>query len=418
MRRPSRNVEDDMSRVFAPLSLFALVAMALSFVAATPAAAQKKFDVVIQVNNMAITRYEIDQRQNFYKAIGQRGNLAKKTENDLIEDRLRMQAARNMGLQLTQEALTQELENFAGRADLDLRQFEQFLRSRGVDLQTASDFVEANVTWREVVRARFAGRGEVTEAEIDRALANSGGRGGLRVLISEIVLPARPRGGEARRAKRLADRISRIRSASAFSAEARRHSFAATRNKGGRLNWMDLNELPAPLRPIILGLKPGEVTEPLEVPNAILLFQLREIEEIKPKRRKTAALEFATINVPESRAADIMNRIDVCDDLYGVAKRLGGKDLERDTLKPSQIDQEVALQLANLDADELTILPGPAGMTRIVMLCGRSFELATGDEGEEARRAQIAEQLRQRRLSSLADGYLQELRAKATIVRP
>ncbi len=404
-----------MSRAPAYLTFFTAVLVACAAVFATPAVAQKKFDVIITVNNSSITRYEMDQRVKFYEAIGQRGNLKKQAEEDLIEDRLRMQAARSMGLELNDGAVTDEMERFASRANLSLQQFEQYLISRGVAVQTARDFIESNITWRAVVRTRFAGRGEVSEVEIDRALANSGGRGGLRLLISEIILPARPR--EARRAKRLAERLSKIRSTSTFSAEARRHSASATRGKGGRLEWMDLNELPPALRPILLELKPGEVTEPLEVENAILLFQLRDLQEIKPKKRKTSALEFATINVPEGRTQDILARIDVCDDLYGVAKRMGGRDLERETLKPGQIDKEVALKLANMDADEMTTLPGPAGTTKIIMLCGRSFELNTDDEGEEARRAQISEQLRQRRLSSLADGYLQELRAKARIVR-
>ncbi|MGB0799307.1 MAG: peptidylprolyl isomerase, partial [Planktomarina sp.] len=57
------------------------------------AQAQKKYEVVITVNDAAITRYEIDQRLKFNAVIGQRGARRAKVEDTLIDDRLRLQAA-------------------------------------------------------------------------------------------------------------------------------------------------------------------------------------------------------------------------------------------------------------------------------------------------------------------------------------
>ncbi len=374
--------------------------------------AQNKYEAVITVNGDGITPYEISQRTKFFQVIGQRGKTKRQIEDELIEDRLRLQAAKRNGIALTKEGLETELERFAGRADLTVDQFAKILRSNGVDIQTARDFIEANITWREVVRARFAGQGNISETEIDRALENRGSRGGLQVLFSEIVLPARPQLGEVRRAKRLANRITKIRSTSKFSAEARKYSASPTRRNGGRLQWTDISDVPAPLRPILLALKPGEVTAPLEVTNAILLFQLRDVRETTPKKRQVSAIEYATIDVPSQRTNDIMARIDVCDDLYGVAKKLGGTNLVRDTKKPDAIAKEISLLLSRMDANEVSVTPGPADTNTIVMMCGRSFVA-----NEDASREVVSDQLRQRRLSSLADGYLAELRAKARIVR-
>lgn len=374
--------------------------------------AQGKFDPSIVVNSDAITPFEIDQRAKFLKVTGRRGNFTQMAKDGLIEDRLRMQAAKRAGILLTEEALARELENFASRANLSLQQLSGVLKSAGVDPITLRDFVEINVTWREVVRSRFAGRGQVSDAEIDRAMAASNGQGGLRVLFSEIVLPARPVNNEIATAKANAARLTKIRSISQFSTEARRLSASPTRDKGGKLDWINVSELPAPLRPILTNLKPGEVTAPLEVENAILLFQLRGIQEVAGKAPVATALEYATFDAPSTVISKIIPQVDVCDDLYGIAKKFKGIDLNRDVQKPSALPDDLRLELAKLDANEISLKPASQADTQtFTMLCGRTTAIT-----EDVSRDEIAGRLRQRRLESLADGYLEELRSKAVII--
>ena len=82
------------------------------------------------------------------------------------------------------------MEDFAANANLDLDQLLETLAQSGVDEQTYRDFIMVGVTWRELIRARFAARSAPSEAEIDRALASAGAQGGVKVLLTEIVLPA------------------------------------------------------------------------------------------------------------------------------------------------------------------------------------------------------------------------------------
>ena len=70
--------------------------------------------------------------------------------------------------------------------------FKRWCAKAGVAPQTVRDFVASGVVWRELIRGLFGPRSQVTEAEIDRALAYSTGGGGVRVLLSEIVLPTAP----------------------------------------------------------------------------------------------------------------------------------------------------------------------------------------------------------------------------------
>lgn len=400
--------------------LLAPAALAMAAVLAQPQAApaQGLFAPAIIVNDQVITGYELEQRQRMLSVLRAPGDVTKLAREQLIDDRLRMQAARANGVVVEEEAVAAGMEEFAGRANLSRAEFTQALAASGVAEETFRDFVSAGVAWREVVRVRFASRAAIDEAEIDRAISRQGGGSSVRVLLSEIIMPMPPQQETTVRDR--ANRIAQLRSTSAFSEQARRFSATASRGNGGRLPWQDLTELPPPLQPLVLGLAPGEVTDPIPLQGAIALFQLRDIEEGAYTAPEVSAIEYAAYYMAGGRSAETLARarvlagkIDRCDDLYGVAKGQPASVLDRGTLPIDQIPTDIAYELSKLDPGEVsTALTRANGQTLVfLMLCGRTSAIA-----EEADRERITVGLRNQRLTALADGYLAQLRADARII--
>lgn len=386
------------------------------------ASAQGLFTPVIKVNDRVITTYEINQRALLLKALGTRGDLQRQAREQLIEDRLKLDATDRAGIRLTVDEIEDGVAEFASRTRLSPEEFVQGLADEGVSPETFRDFVVASLTWRELIRARFGGRAQITEEEVDRAIGQLNQTGGLRVLLSEIILPARPDlPDEVERSQRLAQELSTIQGIDNFSQAARQYSVVPSRERGGRMEWLDISNLPAPLRPVILALKPGEVSAPIDLAEAVLLFQLRGIEETAAPPPSVAAVEYVQYFIPGGRSADglaaaakVASRVDTCDDLYGVAKGQPKEVLQRDALAPSQIPSDIALELAKLDRHEVsTALTRNNGETLVfLMLCGRTADLSL-DENRE----QVRQRLRSQRLASYADGLLAELRADALILQ-
>ncbi len=382
-----------------------------------PAAAQNPFAPVIEVNEDVITAYELSQREAFLRIISPANASPEAARTELIDDKLRNQALRQAGLSLSESDVRDGMEEFAGRADLTADEFIQALESRGISEETFRDFVAVGIGWRDLIRARFGNRVQISEAEVDRALAAATAGSGLRVLVSEIIMPAPPQQAAAVLAR--AERISQIRTEAEFSAAARRFSATASRGRGGRLDWTPITNLPPALRPLLLALAPGEVTRPIPIPNAVALFQLRGIEETDRPVPEYSAIEYARYLIPGGRsdaalaeAARVRAQVDVCDDLYGVALGQPEEVLTRETLAPADIPQDIALELAKLDSDEVsTALTTSDGQALVfLMLCGRT-ETATEDVSRDA----VATRLRQERLSGIAESYLEQLRADARI---
>ncbi len=405
----------------AMLASAALATVSLGAATLPAGAQQGLFSPAITVNDRVITGYELQQRAQMLTLLNAPGNPQQLAREQLVNDRLRMQAAAETGIEPTEEEIAEGMAEFAGRANLSAEQFAQTLEQNGVAIQTFRDFVRAGIAWRQVVQARFGSRAQIGEAEIDRAMTPEGGSSNVRVLVSEIIIPLQP--GNEQQVRARAQQISQLDSPAAFSAQARQLSATASRENGGRLPWRDLSELPAQLRPILLGLSPGEVTDPLPLDGAVALFQLRDIEETGYSAPEIAAVEYAAYFMAGGRSPETLaqarvleQRVDRCDDLYGVAKGQPEDVLQRQSLPVGDLPTDMAFELSKLDPGEvstaLTRNNGEALM--FLMLCGRSTASEAGDGAQN--RGEVAMSLRNQRLSTLADGYLAQLRSEARIV--
>jgi hypothetical protein len=289
------------------LSLAAALMTAAILSGVPQAQAQGTFAVAARVNDDIVTNYEIQQRRRFLSLLNAPGDVVAQARETLINERLQVQAARRFGVLATAEEIEDGVTAFASQANMNAQQFINALRQSGVAPETVRDFIAVGISWRNVVRARFAASSQVTDAEIDRALASGSATPGVAAVDYATIPIVGGRGGDAL-----------------------------------------------------------------------------------------------------SRAQALRNRVDTCDDLYGVRP----EGLERQVLPPSEIPQDIAAALSRLDPDEMSfdVTRGQGTLLLVTMLCGRSSEIPEGARDE------VREQLFQQRIGAYASGFLEELRADAIIV--
>jgi peptidyl-prolyl cis-trans isomerase SurA len=388
-----------------------LIALGLTL-APLGVAAQNLFSAAILVNDQAITNYELKQRTMFLEAMRFPGVPDELAPKQLIEERLKKAAADQLGIRVSEEELQFELESFAQRFNVAFDEFAAELERVGISVDTPRAFIANQLLWREVVRARFGAQANVDEAQVERSANAEKSGSSIEVLLTEIIMAMQP--GQEQEVRERARELSKIRSFDAFSDAAREFSDAPTREFGGRVTWQKLDTLPAVLQPLIFGLAPGEVTDPLSIPNALALFQLRGIRETAYRRPLPDSVDYLRYALPSSELENIKAiraNINHCDDLYGWAKGNPNHVLKRKTVKRAEIDGPTRNILTNLDENEYVIATQEP-TTTLIMMCSRSQIL----DLEEQDLAQIRDGLLNQRLGSYADSYLENLRDDARIV--
>ena len=402
-----------------------------------PILAQNLFEPVVYINNAAITRYEVGQRQRFMQIVGAPNTTPAEAQQALIDDRLRNYAARQLGIVPTDEGLQNGLEEFASRAGLSAAEFTAALENAGVEPQAYRDFVSAGLVWRSVIRERVVPRIKVSDAEVDQELRRVVETPILsRVLISELIIPAPP--GQEQQALNLARQIAGAGlSSDEFEAAARQYSAAESAQAGGRLAWVNIDNLPPGLRPVITALQPGQTTQPLTVEGAVVLFHLRDSQGTLRPGATEQVIDYATLRLASAAdAATLAARALSCDDLYVQAGAQAGQ-VQRQTVPQGAIPTLVAQRLASMDADEAGVVDYGNGAD-LVMLCSRQPALvadmaadvpttALPDDGVEAAvpnasdlptREAVRDEIFNRKANAAAEAYLAELRAEAIIRRP
>lgn len=259
-----------------------LKALAISLVALpAPVLAANPFAPALTVNEGVVTNYDIEQRMKLLDALGAGGDLRKLAVQQLTEDRVKLQAAKEMQIELPEGAIQSGIEEFATSRGLKVEDVTRVLDARGIDQQTMDDFVQSGLLWREVVASRFRARSTPTEADLDAALELEATTPREMLTLAEIALPYAERGEAETDA--LAENLYReLRGGASFASVAQEYSRSASAAQGGVLDPVPATQLPAAFRSQVLLLGPGQFTRPLPISGGVAIIKLVSIRQERP----------------------------------------------------------------------------------------------------------------------------------------
>ncbi len=392
--------------------------MVASITLSAPTYSAGIYSPILQVNESVITQFELDQRISMLRSFRTPGDLREQAMEQLIGDRLRMQAARDAGITTSDEDVFSGMEEFAARGQFTAEQLLAFFRQQGVERETFESFVRAGIAWRNVIGARFASKVNIADEEIDARLGDSTFDFPKTINVAEIILPFEERGSGPTRA--LAERLTgSIKSEEQFTAAAQKFSKSATASRGGSLGWVPLSNLPPQVASIVSKLQPGEMTGPISLGNSVALYQLRGVREAKSASDQVVSVSYLEVAVPASNAGQsgqiteankLINSGDTCLDMESNAADYGPNAVTSYTFAAPDIPARINAELARLDPNEATYYVADNSNINVLMLCNRAKDIPEGA------REQIRNALFSQRVGSFGDGYLQELRSDAHII--
>ena len=415
--------------------LAALVAVLLGLAAiavAPPVRAQDALKIVAVVNEDVITELDLYMRLRLAMLSARledtpetRQRLLPTVLRTMIDERLRDQEAARQGITVSEEEVTRRIAELAKRNNMELDQFGQMLAQNGILIETLEDQLHVDLSWARLVQRRLRPQVNITDEEINSALAAiQAAQGQTEYRLSQIFLAAGSGSDEgelSQSAQRLKEQIDQGADFAAIASEFSQDQGAI---RGGDWGWVRPDSLDPQVAQMIGTLPPGQVGGPVRGTGGyyIVLVRATRVIDARAVAAGTVALEQVLWSMPAnaaesevdkaiSQANTLIPRIQSCADMAalageaspGVYRNLGNvpvADLPP-SVHPYALNQAIGVPTPPIRTDR--------GVS-IVVVCDRGG----GDEGALSR-VGVADRLGRDRLETLSRGYLSDLRRAAVI---
>lgn len=260
-----------------------LLALALASGAPTAALAQTKIEVII--NDEAITSYDVAQRARLLQLTTRKsaGAARKLAIDELIDERIKMQEAKRLGISVSDAQVEEAYATIAARTKMTPAKLSEALSRSGVKPSSLKERIRSEVAWGEVVRMRFRRAINVSEQDIVAALQkkeDDGAQTTTQYTLTQLifVVPKNASNGLKTKRRQEADALrGRFTSCQESMALASEYSEVVVKGVGIRL----APELPPALQNAVADVDVGRLSKPLTTENGVELYAVCDKREIK-----------------------------------------------------------------------------------------------------------------------------------------
>lgn len=403
----------------------ALLLAGLPALTSAPARAQDTLRAAIVVNDEVISELELVMRMRLAMiSAGLRENeetrqrIQPQVIRALVDEMIQSQEARRLDITVDESQVEQTFARIAGNNNLQPEQLAQALMQSGILPEYLKDQIRAQLLWQQVVARRLRPQVQISAEEIDEAVARlEATKDQPQRLLAEIFLGIDNVTEEGPVREQANQIYADLQKGANFPALARQFSQSASAPNGGDLGWVEAGQLPSELEQAIAGLRPGQLSQPIETVNGIYLILVRD-QRTAPESEVTVTLKQVFFPVRErtrealeraaGRAVEAAAAITSCADVAAVAERMqspGTVDLGTVSVAdlPGNLRQVVTTLPLNQPSPPVEVTGGVA----TVVVCDRQ------DGG--INRAKVEERLMREKLEVLARRLMRDLRRAANV---
>lgn len=264
---------------------FILFLSVLFFISVAQAA---EVGIIATVNNDIITSHELEQRMRIAMSANNippseeaMKQIAPEVLRLLIDDKLRLQAANDAGIKISDEEIRRGLATIAGNNNMSVDQFEGMLAAQGIDKSALEDQTRAELAWNKYTEARIVPRLNLNDDEVNRLesqVKNNANQMGY--LVAEIFLPVDKPEDDAKTKAFGDELIQKMATGTKFSSLARSFSGSASASRSGDLGWQTLEQMPPEIGRIISVMRAGQVSKPMRTERGYYILFLRETRQM------------------------------------------------------------------------------------------------------------------------------------------
>ncbi len=398
----------------------------------TSAQAQSTQRIVAIVNNEIITQFDLGTRIKFIifssrlpKTNEMAQRISRQVLSGLINDYLKVQAAKKMGVKTTQKDINRAIRIVEKNNRLPPGGMRKLLAKENVDWRTFELQIEAELAWRGAVVRQTRSSTKVGEDAVDEAIATiEANKGKPEYFVAEIFIPFDPT-KSVEESRQTAIRLrSQIQSGANFSALARSFSKSASAAKGGNLGWIRSDQVDQNLSKILVNMTKGNTTIPVRGADGYYILRLLNkriasgvaaanvkvsLQQVFLPLRQNASQ--GEISAQEKLAVKISNSSNSCSALEKLGTELGSKQSGRlDVQDTSRLPANIRNIVQNIPVSKASSPVRTAAGYLVLMVCKRS-----GGDITEQVRTRIRNMLLEQRAALVSRRMLRDVRRSAVL---
>ncbi|MEM8826555.1 MAG: peptidylprolyl isomerase [Pseudomonadota bacterium] len=384
------------------------------------------------VNGDVVTDTDVDQRLNLVLAANgntieeeERSRLRLQIMRNLIDEKLQIQESAENDIFITDDEVDNAYQRVAGNFNMEPTAFAAFLKERGTSRVAIRQQIHAELAWQRLLRRRVQPLVNVGDDEVESLMARmEASKGEDEFRIGELVLFTTPETA-AQTMTQAEQIVGQLRQGASFVAYSRQYSQSSTATLGGDLGWVRLEQLPPELQPIVAQLPEGQMTNPVQIPGAIVILALIDKRQVLTANEDDAVLSLKQMNVvipagtgqaqAETLVANIRGGVETmrgCGDVETVASRLGAEVTVNDNVRLGDLPPQLKPIIGALQIGQST--PPFGSMEdgiKVLTMCGREDPQTASAPNFDNMFAELEE----RRVNMMARRYLRDLRRDAII---
>ena len=353
-----------------------------------------QFSPAIKVNNVFISKYEVNERTKLLIALGASKSKAKKiAQQNLIDETLQKLHAKTIGVKVLPNQVEEVLNNFIAVRSLTKKSLKINLNKFNASVNELKAYLEANVLMRNIINNTFYSRMNVDDFDFSLFRPSASISIPTQLNISEIIIPFSIRGKE--NTIKLGERIIKdLNNGKNFKKLAKRFSKALTSKDGGKIGFVSLESLPDGLKEIIKKLKSGENSNLIITTNSIMIFRVNSWKTTEKTQLPPSEITYAKISNKN-------NKINNCNSIE--------KQNIKGPIRNNKLNKKISDALNQLRPSEKILFTDNDGVESYLILCSRRYILT-----ENAIKL-LQGQMLENQLRKLAEGLNLELRRTAQI---
>ena len=179
------------------------------------------------------------------------------------------------------------LEGLASDVDMDVETLKSVCAANEIDFSIIVSQIESELLWNTLIYEKYKNRLLINQSEIEEQLQSFQveKENEIEYLISEIIIKPVPQDKLESTINDLKEKIK----TEGFEKIALNFSISESSTNSGDLGWINQNTIAKKIIPVISNTPVGNISEPIVLPQGILIFKIRD----KKVTKKSMNLEEA-----------------------------------------------------------------------------------------------------------------------------